>query len=213
MNETKEEYLEWYAGGHAHDILNLPGVHSVRSYRNLFGGPYITGITEVDSPEVLGSAEYRAIGANDPMITSGKSDRYKQDHSRTLYREGAMVAGPPRPTNRRLDSPWLGICRFSDAAEVDEQKIARAFAPITEASVTARVFAVRQGGKHPTTPSLDPEWGAFVEFEDPPSEADYQLLRRCTATLGGAEKFPVSVLEYIVYHRKHRVPENTNIHP
>lgn len=59
--ELEDEWNAWYSGEHIEEMLSVPGIHSASRYREIgTDARYIT-IYEIESPDVLESAEYHAI--------------------------------------------------------------------------------------------------------------------------------------------------------
>ncbi len=78
-DELLAEYEQWYAK-HISELLAVPGVLSARRFESIDGGPRFMVQYELESPEVLDSEAYRAVGRFGEMEP-------KVRFTRNVYRE------------------------------------------------------------------------------------------------------------------------------
>jgi hypothetical protein len=110
--EVEREFNDWYDGEHIPLRVNVDGFRSAQRYRNGGTREYLA-VYELDTPQVLGSAEY-AVVKNKPS-----------DRTRTMLGAvtgftryiGSSVASVPRDAEAFADAPVLYAVFFNVPAD------------------------------------------------------------------------------------------------
>jgi len=215
-SDCEPEYLErkekWYAERHAPDLIAV-GFHSAQSFHSEIGTPFVCNVYEIPGTDIFLSQAYKHTRTNDPQRPEVLS---KMSNLSAAVYEQVLLCLPPDRITPAADSPAAAITgpclttvRFDIRKGTEPRFVEWYRREEFPRLLHARGFAAgrlcRQGPRHPTLATSDPEWMVLLEWESTATaRADGSLediVRRHEQPLPGA----LSRLAYNLLRRVFRL--------